>query len=188
LNPLAKPATYSEFIIFLVAQSKTHDIATPYKRSTRHAHKANFDSVSDGNDDLSNDDDSVLEEVMAHMSIQNKPMSEDTVNALQVFSTFQKRRNGPARVRDPEAEIPHPLYSEVSRELRIAWSREDPKIKKRILQCKHKAPKQGAKKNAELGVYMIEADGYASDSDASAYSEATYGYNADDASADEDTP
>jgi hypothetical protein len=35
---------------------------------------------------------------------------------------------------------------------------------------------------------MIEADGYASDSDASAYSEATYGYDADDASADGDTP
>jgi hypothetical protein len=86
VDPLAKPATYSEFIIFLVAQSKTHDIAIPYKRSTRHAHKANFDSVSDGNNDLSNDDkDSVLDEVMAHMSIQNEPMSEDTVNALQVF-------------------------------------------------------------------------------------------------------
>jgi hypothetical protein len=33
---------------------------------------------------------------------------------------------------------------------------------------------------------MIEADGYASESDASAYSEATYGYNADDASTDGD--
>jgi hypothetical protein len=31
VNPLAKPATYSEFINFLVSQSKTHDIATPYK-------------------------------------------------------------------------------------------------------------------------------------------------------------
>jgi hypothetical protein len=69
VNPLAKPATYSEFIIFLVDQSKTHDIATPYKRSTGHAHKANFDSFSDGNDELSNNDDSVLDEVMAHMSI-----------------------------------------------------------------------------------------------------------------------
>jgi hypothetical protein len=184
VNPLAKPATYSEFITFLVSQSKTHDIATPYKRSTRHTHKANFDSFSDGNDDFTNDDDSVLDKVMAHMSIQNKPMSEEIVNALQVFSTFQKRCNGPARVRDPEAEIPHPLYNEVSKELRIAWSREDSKIKKRILQCKQQAPKQGAKKDAELGVYMIEADGYASDSDASAYSEATYGYDADDAPAD----
>jgi hypothetical protein len=73
VNPFAKPATYSEFINFLVAQSKTHDIATPYKRSTRHTHKANFDSCSDGNNDLSNDDDSVLDEVMAHMSIQNEP-------------------------------------------------------------------------------------------------------------------
>jgi hypothetical protein len=186
VNPLAKPATYSEFITFLVAQSKTHDIATPYKRSTRHAHKANFDSFSDGNDDFSNDDDIVLDEVMAHMSIQNKPMSEDIVNALQVFSTFQKLRNDPAQVRDPEAEIPHPLYSEVSNELRIAWSREDSKIKKRILQCNQQAPKQGAKNNAELGVYMIEADRYASESDASAYSEATYGYDADDASVDGD--
>jgi hypothetical protein len=186
VNPLAKPATYSEFITFLVAQSKTHDIATPYKQSTRHANKANFDSFNDGNDDVSNHDDSVLDEVMAHMSIQNEPMSEEIVNALQVFSTFQKRRNGPARVGDPEAKIPHPLYSEISKELRIAWSREDSKIKKRILQCKQQAPKQGAKKNAELGVYMIEADGYASESDASAYPEATYGYDADDASADGD--
>jgi hypothetical protein len=121
---------------------------------------------------------------MSHMSIQNKPRSEETVNALQVFSTFQQRRNGPARARDPEAEIPHPLYSEVSQELKSAWSREDPKIKKRILQCKQQAPKQGAKKNAKLGVYMIAADGYASESDASAYSEATYGYDADDTYAD----
>jgi hypothetical protein len=118
------------------------------------------------------------------MSIQNKPMSKETVNALQVFSTFQRRRNGPAWARDPEAKIPHPLYSEVSKELCIAWSREDAKIKKRILQCKQQAPKQGAKKNAEIGVYMIAADGYASDSDASAYSEATYGYDADDAYVD----
>jgi hypothetical protein len=116
VNPLAKPATYSEFITFLVSQSKTHDIATPYKQSVRHSHKANFDSFSDGNDDFTDDDDSVLDKVMAHMSIQNKPMSEEIVSALQVFSTFQKRRNGPARVRDPDAEIPHPLYSEVSKE------------------------------------------------------------------------
>jgi hypothetical protein len=33
---------------------------------------------------------------------------------------------------------------------------------------------------------MIEVDGYASESDASAYSGATYGYDADDASADGD--
>jgi hypothetical protein len=104
---------------------------------------------------------------------------------LQVFSTFQRRRNGPARARYPEAKIPHPLYSEVSKELRIAWSREDSKIKKCILQCKQQAPKQGAKKNAELGVYMTAADGYASESDASAYSEATYGYDADDAYVDD---
>jgi hypothetical protein len=73
--------------------------------------------------------------------------------------------------------------------LRIAWSREDSKIKKCILQCKQQAPKQGAKKNAKLGVYMIEADRYASEPDASAYSEATYGYDADDAYDDSrDTP
>jgi hypothetical protein len=47
------------------------------------------------------------------------------MNALQVFSTFQRRRNGPARQRDPEAEIPHEIYRDVSRELRSAWSRED---------------------------------------------------------------
>jgi hypothetical protein len=54
------------------------------------------------------------------------------------------------------------------------------KIKKRILQCKQQTTKQGAKRNAELGVYMIESDGYTSESDASAYSEATHGYDADD--------
>jgi hypothetical protein len=89
---------------------------------------------------------------MAHMSTQNEPMSGETINALQVFSTFQRSRNGPARARDREVEIPHLIYSEVSQELRSAWSREDPKIKKRILQCKQQAPKQGAKKNDELGV------------------------------------
>jgi hypothetical protein len=61
-------------------------------------------------------------------------MSEETVNALQVFSTFQRRRNGPARKRDPETEIPPEFYRDVSRELKSAWSREEPKIKKRILQ------------------------------------------------------
>jgi hypothetical protein len=99
--------TYSEYFSFLINQSKTHDLATPFKRGARHAHKANFDSFIDGNDEESNDDDSVLDEVIAHMSIQNKPMSEETVNALQVFSTFQRRCNGPARARDPEAELPH---------------------------------------------------------------------------------
>ena len=39
-------------------------------------------------------------------------------------------------------------------------------------------PKQGAKKNGGLGVYMIESEGY--EFDASAYSEATYRYDADD--------
>jgi hypothetical protein len=81
------------------------------------------------------------------------------------------------------------IYRDVSRELKSAWSREDSKIKKRILKCKQQTTKQGAKKNAELGVYMIEADGFTSESDASAYSEATYGYDVDDtcddASADE---
>jgi hypothetical protein len=82
------------------------------------------------------------------MLVQNEPMSEETVNALQVFSTFQRRRNGPARQRDPEAEIPPEIYRDVSRELKSAWSREDPKIKKRILQCKQQTAKQGARKNA----------------------------------------
>jgi hypothetical protein len=65
-------------------------------------------------------------------------MNEEVINALQVYSTFQRRRDGkgPPRQpnqRDPEAEIPHPLYSEVSRELKSAWSREDTNIKKRFL-------------------------------------------------------
>jgi hypothetical protein len=153
--------TYLEYFSFLINQSQTHDLATPLKRVTHHAHQtrqahqADFDHGD--TDEEENDDDSVLDEVLAHMSLQNEPLSEETVNALQVFSTFQRKRNGPPRARDPEAEIPPALYSEVSRELRIAWSREDTKIKKRILQCKHQAtPKQGAKKNAELGVYMLK--------------------------------
>jgi hypothetical protein len=106
MNPGAPSGTYSEFYTFLVTQAKTHDIAIPFKRSTSHAHKANFDSFSDDNNERDTDEDSVLDEVLAHMSVQNEPMSEKTVNALQVFSTFQRRRNGPARQRDPEAEIP----------------------------------------------------------------------------------
>jgi hypothetical protein len=116
-------------------------------------------------------------------------MSEETINVLQVFSTFQRRRNCPAHHQDLEVEIPPEIYRDVSRELKSAWSREDTKIKKRILQCKQQTTKQGAKKNAELGVYMIKTDGYTSESDASAYSKAAYGYDADDtcdnASADE---
>jgi hypothetical protein len=79
-------------------------------------------------------------------------MSEETVNALRVFSTIQRRRNSPARQRDPDAEIPPEIYKDVSRELKSAWSREDSKIRKRILQCKQQTTKQGAKKYAELGV------------------------------------
>jgi hypothetical protein len=60
-------------------------------------------------------------------------MSEETVNALQVLSLFQRQRNGPARQRDPEAEIPPEFYKDLSRELKSAWSCEDSKIKKRIL-------------------------------------------------------
>jgi hypothetical protein len=180
MNPSAPSATYSEFYTFLIKQAKTHDIAIPFKRSTRHAHKANFDSFVDDSNERDDDEDSVLDEVLAHMSVQNEPMSEETVNALQVFSPFQRRRNGPACQRDPEAEIPPEIYRDVSRELKSAWSCEDPKIKKRILQCKQQTTKQGAKKNTELGVYMIKADVYTSESSASAYSEATYGYDADD--------
>jgi hypothetical protein len=50
--------------------------------------KANFDSFVDDSNELDDDEDSVLDEVVAHMSVQNEPMSEETVNALQVFSTF----------------------------------------------------------------------------------------------------
>jgi hypothetical protein len=158
MNPSAPSATYSEFCSLLITQAKTHDIAFPFKRSTRHAHKTNFDSFSDDNNEREDDEDSVLDEVLAHMLVQNEPMSEETVNALHVFSTFQRQRNSPARKRDPEAEIPPEIYRDVSRELKSAWSREDHKIKKRILQYKQQTTKQGAKKNTELGVYMIEAD------------------------------
>jgi hypothetical protein len=114
MNPGAPSATYSEFYTFLVKQAKTHDIAIPFKRSLRHAHKANFDSVIDDSNERDDDEDSVLDEVLAHMSVQNEPMSEETVNALQVFSTFQRRHNGPACQRDPEAEIPPEIYRDVS--------------------------------------------------------------------------
>jgi hypothetical protein len=40
MNPGAPSATYSEFYTFLAKQAKTHDIAIPFKRSTRHAHKS----------------------------------------------------------------------------------------------------------------------------------------------------
>jgi hypothetical protein len=60
MNPSAPSATYSEFYTFLVTQAKTHDIAIPFKRSTRHAHKANFDSFTDGNNECDTDEDSVL--------------------------------------------------------------------------------------------------------------------------------
>jgi hypothetical protein len=89
MNPGAPSATYSEFYTFLVKQAKTHDIVIPFKRSIRHAHKANVDSVIDDSNERDDDEDRVLDEVLTHMSIQNEPMSEETVNALQVFSTFQ---------------------------------------------------------------------------------------------------
>jgi hypothetical protein len=120
MNPSAPSATYSVFYTFLITQAKTHDIAIPFKRSTHHAHKANFDSFSDDNNEHEYDEDSVLDEVIAHMSVQNKPMSEETVNALQISSTFQRQRNGPARQRDPEAEIPPEIFRDVSRELKSA--------------------------------------------------------------------
>jgi hypothetical protein len=104
MNPGAPSATYSEFFTFLAKQAKTHDIATPFKRSIRHAHQANFDSVIDDSNDCEDDEDSVLDEVLAHMSVQNEPMSEETVNALQLLSSFQRRRNGPARKRGPGAK------------------------------------------------------------------------------------
>jgi hypothetical protein len=51
---------------------KTHDIAIPFKRSTRHAHKKNFDSFSDDNKEYDDDEDSVLDKVLAHMSVQKR--------------------------------------------------------------------------------------------------------------------
>jgi hypothetical protein len=43
MNPGAPTATNSEIYTFLVKQAKTHDIVISFKRSTCHAHKANFD-------------------------------------------------------------------------------------------------------------------------------------------------
>jgi hypothetical protein len=63
-------ATYLEFYTFLVTQAKTHGIAIRFKRSTRHAHKANFDSFRDGDNACDDDEDSVLDKVIAHMPVQ----------------------------------------------------------------------------------------------------------------------
>jgi hypothetical protein len=175
----ATPSTYNDFYTFLVTQSKTHDLTTPFKRSTRHANQTIIDTFDFGSNDSDIDNDSVINDFIANMSVQNQPMTEEVVNALQVFSTFQRCRNGPARQRDLDSEIPQPLYGEVSRELRSAWSREDNKIKKRILQCKQQVTKKDATKNSELGVYMMDSEGYASDSDASAYLDSTYAYDND---------
>jgi hypothetical protein len=57
MNPSAPSATYLEFYTFLVTQAKTHDIAIPFKRSTRHAHKANFDSFRDDNNERDDDEE-----------------------------------------------------------------------------------------------------------------------------------
>jgi hypothetical protein len=67
MNPKAAAATYTEFYTFLAKQAKTHDIATPFKRSIRHAHHANYDSGNDSSNDHKDDEDSVLDEVLAHM-------------------------------------------------------------------------------------------------------------------------
>lgn len=57
-NPgMAVTVTYSESVIFLILQSKNHDLATPFKQATSHAHKANFDSFIDSNNELGDDDD-----------------------------------------------------------------------------------------------------------------------------------
>jgi hypothetical protein len=68
MNPGAPSATYFEFYTFLVKLTKAYDIATPFKRSIRHAHQANFDSVIDASNEREDDEDSVLDEVLAHMS------------------------------------------------------------------------------------------------------------------------
>jgi hypothetical protein len=56
MNPGAPSATYSEFYTFLAKRAKTHDIATPFKRSIRHAHQANFDSVIEDSNEREDDD------------------------------------------------------------------------------------------------------------------------------------
>ena len=167
--------SYTEYLKFLMQQSKVHDLNTPFKRPTRHAHQAesfyndNDNGVIDGEDDGTSD-------FIANMSISGETMSnEQTVLA---FAAYQRNRP-PPRPRDPEADIDQAIYSKCSREFRIAWSKEPTDIKKQILkQNNNKSPKQGAKKNSELAVYMGQSEGY--ETDTSAYSEATYGYDADD--------
>ena len=163
--------TYTEYLKFLMQQAKVHDLSTPFKRPTRHAHQA--ESFYNDNDNGVHDEeeDDVYSDFIAHMSISNETMSnEQTVLA---FAAYQRNRP-PPKPRDPEADIDQPLYGGLTRELRIAWGRETTENRKKILaQNKNKSPKQGAKKNSELSVYMGQSEGY--DSEASAYSEATYG-------------
>ncbi|OEU23369.1 hypothetical protein FRACYDRAFT_233542 [Fragilariopsis cylindrus CCMP1102] len=174
LDDSFKKTLLQRFIMYDTALLNSWITVTENSRSCYTIQAANDDVIGD-------DDDCVLDGFLAHMSVSNEPMRADAVNALQVYSTFQQQRrrnNGPPRVRDPDSvEIPQPLYGELSRELRMVWSREPYDIKKRILNIKQQVPKQGAKKNVDLGVYMIESEGY--ESDASAYSEHTYDYDVD---------
>jgi hypothetical protein len=69
------PPSYSDFYTFLVTQSKTHDLATPFKRSTRHANQSIIDILDYGSNDNDNDDDSAINDFIANMSVQDQPMT-----------------------------------------------------------------------------------------------------------------
>ena len=175
----SRPVTYYEYITFLIKSAKNHDLYTPYKKPSRQAHQATSESFYDEemNVDYGDTDDGI-DEFLAHMSVSNEPMTEHAESTMQAYAAFQKNRR-PPRERDPDTEIPKPIFEKCPRDLRIAWSKAPNDIKKQILKIKNHPTKQGAKKNSELGVYISDFEGY--DSDASGQSEHTYVYDADDA-------
>jgi hypothetical protein len=68
----ATPPSYSDFYTFLVTQSKTHDLATPFKRSTRHANQSIIDTLDHGSNDNDNDDDSIINDFIANISADDR--------------------------------------------------------------------------------------------------------------------
>ena len=94
---------YNEFITFLIKQAKTHDLYTPFKRPTCHAHQATSESFYNDEMNVADDDtESAFGEFLAHMSLSNEPINKDIKKTMQAYATFQKRR-GPPRVR-PESK------------------------------------------------------------------------------------
>ena len=103
ISGTVKAVMYNEFITFLIKQAKTHDLYTPFKRPTCHAHQATSESFYNDEMNVADDDtESAFGEFLAHMSLSNEPKNKDIKKTMQAYATFQKRR-GPPRVR-PESK------------------------------------------------------------------------------------